>query len=204
MMTRLISIHPDNPQQRLLEQVGRAVMQSQVIVLPTDSGYSLCCQLGEKTPQERICRIRQFDDRHFFTLLCRDLSEVSRYAYLDNVTFRFLKSHSPAPITFILSATKQVPKQLLQAKRRTIGVRIPQNLIMRELLAWLDMPLMSVSVDDFPDTWPMLDPHVMREHYQDKVDQIIDAGSIPVEPTTVVDLTSGSPELLRQGHYRID
>ncbi len=202
-MAKLITIHPGNPQPRLIEPLARVIDNASVVVLPTDSGYSLCCQLGQKLPLQRICRIRHFDERHFFTLLCRDLSEISRYAKLDNTAFRFVKSHTPAPITFVLPATKEVAKQLLQTKRKTIGVRIPQNKILMALLTHLDQPLMSVSVDEFPDTWPVLDPTIIAERYDNQVDSVIDGGIIPVDHSTVVDLSEDCVTILRQGSYEI-
>lgn len=199
-----MTIHPQNPQPRFVQELVAQIEKSAVVVLPTDSGYSLCCKLGQKKPLERICRIRQLDEGHFFTLLCRDLSAISHYGRLDNVIFRFIKSHTPAAITFILPATKAVPKELLQEKRKTIGVRIPQNAIMLALLASLGEPLMSVSVDSVSDDYPVLDPSILYDQYQNQVDYVVDGGMLALQPTTVVDLTTNFPEIIRQGAYRID
>lgn len=202
-MTKLLCIHPKNPQARLIHQVVVILNDGGVVILPTDSGYSLCCALGQQKAVERIRCIRQLDEKHFFTLFCRDFSDVSIYAQINNQAFRFLKAHLPAPMTFILPATKEVPRQLLHPNRRTVGIRIPEHPILMQILADFSEPLMSVSVDSFPETWPLLDPEIIFSKYQKKIEIMVDGGPVAVAQTTVVNLVNGLPEIVRQGSYYI-
>lgn len=202
-LAELLGIHPKNPQPRLIKQAVTLLQKGGILILPTDSGYSLGCALGQKDAVLRIRQIRQLDEKHFFTLLCRDFAEIAVYAEINNLAFRFLKAHTPAPITFILPATKQVPKRLLHPSRRTVGVRIPQNAITLALLTEFAAPLMSVSVGEFEETWPLLDPEEIFLRYHKLVDIIINGGVVTEEPTTIVSFTDGVPEIIRQGSYVI-
>ncbi|HEY9032579.1 MAG TPA: L-threonylcarbamoyladenylate synthase [Pseudomonadales bacterium] len=198
-MSQFFQIHAENPQPRLIRQAADVVEQGGVIVYPTDSGYALGCGLGEKDALERIRRIRQLDDRHNFTLVCRDLSEISTYAKVDNSIYRLLKHHTPGGFTFILKATGEVPKRLLHAKRKTIGIRVPDNTIAMALLAALGAPLMSVSLIMPGDDLPMTDPYDIRDLLDKQVDLIIDGGYCGMEPTTVVELFDDQPTVVRRG-----
>ncbi|WP_423063843.1 L-threonylcarbamoyladenylate synthase [Candidiatus Paracoxiella cheracis] len=198
-MTTILAIHPQNPQARLVEQVVERIRRGGVIVYPTDSDYALGCQIGNKNAVETIRRIRQLDKRHKFTLLCRDLSEIAVYAHVDNPVFRFLKAHTPGPYTFILPATKEVPRRLVHPKRKTIGIRIPQHEIVMAILKELEEPLMNVTLQLPDQDYPMTDIAEIEDQLSGRVDLIIDGGPCGVEPTTIVDLTSGVPEVLREG-----
>src|SRR3990167_568242 len=193
---RLLCIHPENPQARLVKQVVEILKQGGVAILPTDSGYSLCCPLGEKEPLERIRRIRNLEDKHFFTVLCRDLAEAAVYGHINNPAFRFLKAHIPAPLTFILSATKEVPKRLLHPRRKTVGIRIPQSPSMMAILHAFSAPLMSVSVDEFEKTWPLLDPEEIFSKYHKQIDIMVSVGTMTATHTTVIDLINGIPTVI--------
>jgi tRNA threonylcarbamoyl adenosine modification protein (Sua5/YciO/YrdC/YwlC family) len=198
-MLRFSQIHPDNPQPRLIRQAADVVLEGGVIVYPTDSSYALGCQIGEKSAMERIRRIRHLDSKHNFTLVCRDLSEISTYAKIGNQDFRLLKSLTPGAYTLICQATKQVPRRLLHPKRKTIGIRVPDNVISQALLAELDQPLLSTTLMLPGEDMPLTDPYEMRDLLQYEVDLIIDGGFCGFEPTTVVDLTGDSPEVVRMG-----
>ncbi len=201
-MTEFMEIHPKNPQPRMQAEVARIIARGGVVVLPTDSGYSLCCGLGQKEALLRIRQIRNLDQNHYFTLFCSDFSEVSVYARLDNLAFRFLKAHTPAAVTFILKATREVPKQLLHPRRRTIGIRIPESRVVLGLLETLGQPLMSVSVEQTDSDLPPLDSHAIFNMYDGQIDAVIDdGGASSLLHTTIVDLTSGVPEVVRQGSY---
>lgn len=201
---QVFKIHPDNPQKRLLSQVAAGLQKDAVILYPTDSAYALGCRIGCKEAMERIRRIRQLDESHDFTLVCRDLSELSSYAQVNNSIFRFLKAHTPGSYTFILEASKEVPRRLQHPKRKTIGLRIPENAIALGLLEELGEPLMSVTLILPGSDYPLADPEEMVEQLEKHVDFLIDGGSCGIEPTTVVDLTSGTPKLLRQGRGEVD
>lgn len=175
-MSQFFQIHPENPQPRLVKQAVEIVRQGGVIVYPTDSSYALGCRIGEKTAVDRIRRIRQLDDKHNFTLVCRDLSELGVYAKVDTGLFRLLKAHTPGPYTFILSATREVPRMLLHPKRRTIGLRVPNCPIARALLEELGEPLMSVSLIMPGSGEPLNDPYEMRQVLEHQVDLIVDGG----------------------------
>jgi tRNA threonylcarbamoyl adenosine modification protein (Sua5/YciO/YrdC/YwlC family) len=197
-MSQFFEIHPENPQRRLIQQAVKIITDGGVVVYPTDSCYAIGCDLGNKAAMERIRRIRELDDKHNFTLMCRDLSDISTYARMDNIAHRLIKNLTPGPYTFILRATHEVPRRL-QPKRKTIGVRIPDNNICQALLAELGQPLMSSTLI-MPDAdMPMTDPYQIRLFLEHDVDLVIDGGFSGLEPTTVIDLTEGPPEVLRKG-----
>ncbi|HSO83019.1 L-threonylcarbamoyladenylate synthase [Thiocapsa sp.] len=198
-MAQFFQIHPANPQTRLIRRSVEILLEGGVILYPTDSSYALGCQIGEKSAMERIRRIRKLDDKHNFTLVCRDLSEITTYAKIDNQAFRLLKSLTPGPYTFIHEATKQVPRRLLHPKRKTIGIRVPDNEICRALLGELDQPILSTTLIMPDDDRPLTDPEEMRELLDKQVDLIIDGGFCGLEPTTVVDMTAEPPSLMRLG-----
>lgn len=198
-MSQFFSIHPDNPQQRLVHQAADIIRQGGVVVYPTDSGYALGCHLGDKSAMERIRRIRQLDKHHNFTLVCRDLSELGRYARVDNTVFRLIKNHTPGPYTFILKATSEVPKRLLHPKRKTIGLRVPDNRIALALLEQLDEPMMSVTMMLPGDELPMTDPYDIRQTLEHELDLVIDGGFCGLEPTSVIDLVEEVPHIERRG-----
>ncbi|KXX64542.1 threonylcarbamoyl-AMP synthase [Marichromatium gracile] len=198
-MAQFFQIHPVNPQPRLIRRAVEILLEGGVIVYPTDSSYALGCQLGEKSAMERIRRIRRLDDKHNFTLVCRDLSEITTYAKIDNQAFRLLKSLTPGPYTFIHHATKQVPRRLLHPKRKAIGIRVPDNEICRALLGELDQPILSSTLIMPDDEHPLTDPYDMRELLDKHVDLVIDGDFCGLEPTTVIDMTAEPPEVVRQG-----
>lgn len=198
-MSMFFQIHPDNPQQRLIDQAVDIIRRGGVIVYPTDSGYALGCHLGDKSAMERIRNIRQVDAKHNFTLVCRDLSEIASYARVENEAFRLIKNHTPGPYTFILKATKEVPKRLQHPKRKTIGLRVPDNRIAQALLERLGEPLMSSTLILPGEDMPMTDPYDIRDTLEHALDLIIDGGYCGFEPTTVVDLTEDVPVVARQG-----
>ena len=198
-MSQFFQIHPENPQQRLVAQAVAILRQSGVVVYPTDSCYALGCHLGDKSAMTRIQRIRRLDDDHDFTLVCRDLSEAAVYAHIDNPSFRLLKALTPGAYTFILRATGEVPRRLLNPKRRTIGVRIPDHRIVHALLESLGEPIMSTTLQLPGEDLPMADPDDIRERLGHAVDLIIDGGAVGMEPTTVVDLTGPEPQVVREG-----
>lgn len=198
-MSKFFQIHPDNPQQRLIDQAVDIIKRGGVIVYPTDSGYALGCHLGDKSAMERIRNIRQVDAKHNFTLVCRDLSEIATYAKVENDAYRLIKNYTPGPYTFILKATKEVPKRLQHPKRKTIGLRVPDNLIAQALLERLGEPLMSSTLMLPGEDMPMTDPYDIRDTLDHALDLIIDGGYCGFEPTTVVDLTEDEAVVLRQG-----
>lgn len=198
-MAQFFQIHPDNPQPRLVRRAVEILLEGGVVVYPTDSSYALGCQLGEKGAMERIRRIRRLDDKHNFTLLCRDLSEITTYARIDNQAFRLLKSLTPGAYTFVHEATKQVPRRLLHPKRKAIGIRVPDHAICLALLGELNQPILSTTLIMPDATEPLTDPYDMRELLDKHVDLIIDGGFCGLEPTTVVDMTTEPPTLVRRG-----
>ncbi|WP_211829456.1 L-threonylcarbamoyladenylate synthase [Kistimonas asteriae] len=198
-MSQFFQIHPDNPQARLIRQAVDIVRSGGVIVYPTDSAYALGCRIGEKKAIERIRRIRQLSDRHNFTLVCRDLSELANYAKVENSAYRFLKSKTPGAWTFILKATSQVPRLVLHPKRRTIGIRVPDSAIAQALLAELGEPLVSTTLILPGDDYPMIDPYEIRQVLEHQVDLVIDGGFCGMEATSVVSLVEETPEILRHG-----
>ncbi|KAA6184668.1 threonylcarbamoyl-AMP synthase [Thiohalocapsa marina] len=198
-MADFLEIHPDNPQPRLIARAAAVFRAGGVVVYPTDSSYALGCQIGEKSALDRIRMIRRLDDKHNFTLVCRDLSEIATYARIDNSAYRQLRSLTPGPYTFIYEATKQVPRRLLHPKRRAIGIRVPDTPIIRDLLAELDQPILSTTLIMPGDEVPLDDPYEIRESIGHCVDLIIDGGHCGAEPTTVVDMTQDPPKVLRAG-----
>lgn len=198
-MSQYFYIHPDNPQARLVKQAVALVREGAVIAYPTDSAYALGCHIGDKPALERIIRLRELDDRHNFTLLCRDLSEIATYAKVDNATYRLLKAHTPGAYTFILAATGEVPRRLLHPKRKTIGIRVPDHAICQALLAELNEPLLTTTLQLPGDEDPLNDPEEIRERLGSRLDLIIDGGFGSLEPTTVVDLSGDDPMVLREG-----
>lgn len=198
-VSQFFQIHPENPQARLIKQAVEIIRNGGVVVYPTDSSYAVGCHIGDKNAVERIRRLRQLDDKHNFTLVCRDLSQLSTFAKVDTAAFRLLKSHTPGPYTFILNATREVPRMLLHAKRRTIGLRVPSHPIAMALLGELDEPLMSVSLILPGETLPMSDPYEMRQILEHQVDLIIDGGFGGLEASTVVSLLDDEPEVFRVG-----
>lgn len=197
-----LEIHPRDPQPRLLRQAVEKIRAGAVVIYPTDSAYALGCQIGDKAALERIRSIRRLDERHNFTLMCRDLSELSSYAVVDNASYRLLRAHTPGPYTFILKATAEVPRRLLHPKRKTIGLRVPDNRVALALLAELDEPIMSVTLVMPGEELPLADTDEMRERLDNAVDLLIDGGGCGLEPTTVVDLSGPVPVVLRQGKGR--
>ncbi len=198
-MSQFFQIHPENPQARLVRQAVDIIRDGGVVVYPTDSAYALGCHIGDKNALDRIRRIRKLDDRHNFTLVCRDLSEIATYARVDNTVYRQLKHCTPGPYTFILKATSEVPRRLMHAKRKTVGLRVPDNQIALDLLADLNEPLMSVTLIMPGDEYPLIDPYEIRELLEHHVDLVIDGGYCGMEPTTVVDMADEMPMVLRVG-----
>ncbi|MEO5702592.1 MAG: L-threonylcarbamoyladenylate synthase [Gammaproteobacteria bacterium] len=196
---QLISIHPDNPQARLIKQAVDIVCAGGVIVYPTDSSYALGCHIGDKDAMERIRRIRNVDAKHNFTLVCRDLSEIASYAKVDNAAYRLIKSLTPGPYTFILKATHEVPRRLQNPKRKTIGLRVPDHAIARALLETLGEPLMSSTLMLPDNDIPLNDPEEIFAVLKHQVDLVIDGGNCGLEPTTVVDMVEGTPHVTRHG-----
>jgi tRNA threonylcarbamoyl adenosine modification protein (Sua5/YciO/YrdC/YwlC family) len=202
-MAQFLSIHPDNPQGRLLETVGEILRIGGLIVYPTDSCYALGCQVGDKAATERIRKIRATGKDHNFTLVCRDLSELAIYANVDNSAYRLLRALTPGPYTFILRATSEVPKRLQHPKRRTIGLRVPDNAIAQGILEALDAPIMSSTLVFPGEDLPMTDATEIRERLEREVDAVVDGGSCGFEPTTVLDLTGGEIVVRRKGKGEI-
>lgn len=198
-MTQFFQLHPDNPQQRLIDQALTIIRQGGVIAYPTDSGYALGCRLGDKKAVDKIKRLRALDAKHNFTLVCSDLSEIGTYAKVDNRVFRLLKTYTPGPYTFILTASTEVPRLLLHPKRRSIGVRVPDHRITRALLDAFGEPLMSVTLIPAGETLPMTDPEEIRERFGADLELIIDGGACHLEPTSVIDLRELPPVILREG-----
>ena len=198
-MTDRLNIHPKHPQERLLRKAVKALEAGGVIVYPTDSGYALGCQIGDKSALDRIRQLRQLPPDHHFTLMCRDLSEVASYARLSNAVFRLLKAHTPGAYTFILEATRDVPKRLQHPKRKTIGLRIPDNLIALQLMEILEQPMLSTSLILGGEELPLSDAEEIAERLEGRIDLIIDGGPCGRIPTSIVDLTTGVPEILRHG-----
>ena len=198
-MSQFFSIHPDNPPHRLIRQASEIVRKGGIIVYPTDSAYALGCHIGDKKALDKIRQIRQLDKNHNFTLMCRDLSELSVYAKVDNQVYRSIKAHTPGPYTFILEATSEVPRRLMHPKRKTIGLRVPGNPIALELLEDLGEPIMSVTLIMPGDEYPLTDPYDIRDMLEHHVDLIVEGGYCGLEPTTVVDLSGDTPVIVRQG-----
>lgn len=198
-MAQYFTLHPDNPQPRLIKQAAQILRDGGVVALPTDSSYAIACHLGDKHAQDRIRTLRAVDDKHHFTLLCRDLAEIAVYAQVDNQQFRLLKANTPGSYTFILEATKEVPKRLQHPKRNTIGLRVPEHPVALALLAEMNEPLLSMTLILPNEKLPMHDANTIRERLGRQLDLIMDAGACGMEPTTVIDLSHGDIEVLRTG-----
>lgn len=198
-MSQFFQIHPDNPQKRLISQAVEIIRKGGVIAYPTDSAYALGCHIGDKSALQRIHRIRQLNDKHNFTLMCRDLSELSTYARVDNTDYRTLKNFTPGPYTFILKATREVPRRMLVPKRLTIGIRVPECEVTQALLAELGEPLLSSTLILPGEEYPMTDPYDIRQTLEHELDLVIDGGFCGMEPTTVVDLVDDEPVVARVG-----
>ena len=198
-MSLFFQIHPDNPQSRLIDQAVKIIREGGVVIYPTDSCYALGCHIGDKAAAEKIRNIRALKPGHDFTLMCSDLNDVGTYAKLENPAFRLIKTLTPGPYTFILQATKEVPKRLLTPKRKTIGLRIPDNAIVSALLNVLGEPIISTTLILPGDEYPLTDPYEMRDVLDKHVDLIIDGGYCGLEPTTVVDMLDELPKVVRAG-----
>lgn len=198
-MSQYFAIHPTHPQPRLLKRAAEIVAGGGLLVYPTDTTYALGCQIGDKAALERIRQIRRLDKYHHFTLACRDLSEIATYARVSDQDFRILKQLTPGPYTFLLTATREVPRRLVHAKKKTIGIRVPDHPVAQGLLEILEMPMMTSTMQLPGDLTPLADPEEIRERLESAVDVIIDGGSCGLVPTTVLDLTGDQPEVIRQG-----
>jgi tRNA threonylcarbamoyl adenosine modification protein (Sua5/YciO/YrdC/YwlC family) len=199
-MAQLFDVHPENPQIRLLKQAVAMLEQGQVLAVPTDSSYALVCHLDDKAAADRLRSIRQVDEKHHLTLLCRDLSELASYARVDNQQYRLLKAATPGPWTFILEATKEVPRRVSHPSRKTIGLRVPEHKVLHALLALhTGGPLLATTLIPADESEPLNDAQEIRERYQHQLAAVIDAGACPHQPTTVIDLSGDPPEVLRRG-----
>ena len=198
-MAQFFSVHPDNPQARLLKQAVQLLNQGQVLAVPTDSSYALVCHVDDKSAVDQLRRIRGIDDKHHLTLLCRDLSELANYARVDNQQFRRIKQATPGPFTFILEATKEVPRRLSHPQRKTLGLRVPDHKVLQELLGLHGAPLIAATLILPGESDPLNDPEDIRERLEHRVGAVIDAGACALAPTTVVDMSGDAPVLLRQG-----
>ena len=198
-MSQYFDVHPDNPQPRLIRQAAQLLHQGGVCAVPTDSSYALVCHLDDKAAAESLRRIREVDDKHHLTLLCRDLSELATYARVDNRQYRLLKLGTPGPYTFILEATKEVPRRLSHPSRRTIGLRVPEHKVAQALLAELGQPLLATTLIAPGETEPMNDADDILVRFQKLIAGVVDAGACPMSPTTVIDLSGDVPVLVRQG-----
>ncbi|OGI52230.1 MAG: threonylcarbamoyl-AMP synthase [Candidatus Muproteobacteria bacterium RIFCSPHIGHO2_02_FULL_65_16] len=198
-MAQYFQIHPTHPQPRLIKRAAEIVRAGGVIAYPTDSSYALGCHIGDKAAMERIRRIRRLGEDHNFTLVCRDLSEVALYARVSNADYRLLKAHTPGPYTFILPATREVPRRLQHPRRKTIGLRIPEHPIVRALLAELGAPLMSTTLILPGEDLPLSDPAAIRDRLEHDVDLVLDGGFCSLEPTTVAELEDGVVRVTRRG-----
>jgi tRNA threonylcarbamoyl adenosine modification protein (Sua5/YciO/YrdC/YwlC family) len=199
MPSRLFEIHPEDPQPRLIQQAVAIIREGGVVVYPTDSSYALGCHIGDKAAMERISRIRQTDKHHHFTLVCRDLSEIAKYARISNQQYRTLKAFTPGPYTFLLEATKETPKRLQNPKRRTIGIRVPDHPVPRAILQALGEPIMSSTLILPGEQTPMSDAREIQERLHHVVDAVIDAGNCGFEPTSVIDMAGPAPLVVREG-----
>ena len=198
-MAQYFEVHPDNPQQRLLRQAVAMLEKGGVLAVPTDSSYALVCHLDDKAAVDRLRRLRGVDDKHHLTLLCRDLSELANYARVDNRQYRLIKSTTPGPYTFILEASKEVPRRVSHPQRKTIGLRVPQHRALQELLALHNGPLLAATLIPPGETEPLNDAQDIRARFEHQIDAVLDAGACAQQPTTVVDLSTGEPVLLRRG-----
>jgi tRNA threonylcarbamoyl adenosine modification protein (Sua5/YciO/YrdC/YwlC family) len=198
-MAQFFSVHPDNPQARLLKQAVQLLNQGQVLAVPTDSSYALVCHVDDKSAADQLRRIRGVDDKHHLTLLCRDLSELANFARVDNRQFRLIKQATPGPFTFILEATKEVPRRLSHPQRKTIGLRVPEHTVLQELLSLHGAPLIAATLILPGDEDPLNDPETIRERLEHQVGAVIDAGACALAPTTVVDMSGNELVIVRLG-----
>ncbi len=198
-MAQFFSVHPDNPQARLLKQAVQLLNQGQVLAVPTDSSYALVCHVDDKAAVDQLRRIRGVDEKHHLTLLCRDLSELANYARVDNRQFRLIKQATPGPFTFILEATKEVPRRLSHPQRKTIGLRVPDHQVLQDLLELHGAPLIAATLILPGEDDPLNDAQDIRERLEHQIGAVIDAGACALAPTTVVDMSGDAPELLRRG-----
>lgn len=198
-MSQYFEVHPDNPQPRLLKQAAQILHGGGVCAVPTDSSYALVCHLDDKDAAQALRRIRQVDDKHHLTLLCRDLSELASYARVDDRQYRLLKNGTPGPYTFILAATKEVPRRLSHPSRRTIGLRVPAHRVTQALLEQMGQPLLATTLIPPGESEPLNDAHEIRERFEHALQAVVDAGACPAAPTTVIDLTADEPQVVRLG-----
>jgi tRNA threonylcarbamoyl adenosine modification protein (Sua5/YciO/YrdC/YwlC family) len=198
-MAQYFEIHPQNPQQRLIDRAAKILAEGGVAAIPTDSSYALVCHLDDKAAVQRLRKLRGVDDRHHLTLLCRDLSELAAYARVDNQQYRLLKLATPGPFTFILEATKEVPRRVSHPSRRTVGLRVPEHRVTQALLQSLGQPLLGTTLIPPGQDQPLNDPHEIRSLFEHDLQVVLDAGACPMEPTTVIDLSGAEPELVRLG-----
>jgi tRNA threonylcarbamoyl adenosine modification protein (Sua5/YciO/YrdC/YwlC family) len=198
-MAQYFEVHPDNPQPRLLKQAVALLEKGGIVAVPTDSSYALVCHLDDKAAVDTLRRIRGVDDKHHLTLLCRDLSELASYARVDNQQYRLLKSATPGPYTFILEASKEVPRRVSHPSRKTIGLRLPDHKVLQELLALHGAPLLATTLIAAGETEPLNDASEIRDRFERQIAAIIDAGACALEPTTVIDLTGPEPIVIREG-----
>lgn len=198
-MARFVDVHPENPQQRLVDQIADALRSDELIAYPTDSGYALGCQLGNRDGRDRILRIRGLDDKHHFTLMCKDFAQLGQFVQVDNAAFRAIKAATPGAYTFILPATQEVPRRLMHPKKRTVGVRIPDHVFDQALLETLGAPLLTSTLILPDETEPRTLGWEVKEELDHVVDLVVEAGETPAEPTTVIDWSEGYPEVVRVG-----
>ena len=198
-MAQYFFVHPDNPQPRLLKQAVALLVQGGVLAVPTDSSYALVCHMDDKSAADHLRKVRGVDEKHHLTLLCRDLSELANYAKVDNTQFRMLKQATPGAFTFILEATKEVPRRVSHPQRKTIGLRVPEHAVMQELLALHGAPLLATTLIPPGESEPLNDPEEIRDRYEKLIAGVIDAGACSRQPTTIVDCTGDSIEVVRQG-----
>jgi tRNA threonylcarbamoyl adenosine modification protein (Sua5/YciO/YrdC/YwlC family) len=198
-MAQRFEIHPTHPQKRLIEQAAKIIHDGGLAVLPTDACYALCCHLGDKTAAERLRAIRGIDEKHLLTILCADLSQLSLYAQVDNAQFRFLKHWTPGPYTFVLQATKEVPRRLAHPARKTIGLRVPDTPILRELLSVIGEPVLASTLKLPNDITPLHEPNEIMAQLGKRIDLLVDAGNLGIEPTTIVNMLEAIPQIQRFG-----
>lgn len=203
-MTKFLAVHPQNPQVRLLHQAAQILADGGIAAIPTDSCYALVCHLDDKPAVDHIRRLRGIDERHQLSLLCRDLSEIAAYARVDNASYRLLRLATPGPYTFILEATREVPRRLSHPSRKTIGIRVPDHPVALQLLHELGQPLIASSLQLPGDELPLNDVEDIRARLDNELDVVLDAGSCGVQPTTVIDLSSGTPTVLRVGRGALE
>jgi tRNA threonylcarbamoyl adenosine modification protein (Sua5/YciO/YrdC/YwlC family) len=203
-MSQYFSVHPTHPQPRLIAQSAAIIRAGGVIAYPTDSCYAIGCHIGDKEAMQRLRTIRRIDDKHHLTLMCRDLSEIANYAQVDNVQYRLLKKLTPGSYTFILQASREVPRRLLHLRRKTIGMRVPEHAVAHALLAALGEPLLSATLILPGDARPLNDAQEIRARLEHALDLVLDGGSCGIEPTTIVDLSGAVPQLLRQGRGSVE